>query len=166
MRQLEAEGLLAFKPGKGAVISPLSLDEIREVVELRARLEPELVTKAVPNLTNRDFEEAAAILNQSESALKDGNVFTWGEFNWRFHATLCAPSGRTLTVGILQNLHNLNQRYARLQISLAKWGRRAAPEHRAILAARSPENILTTGEELLRFGQQHRETRETNTKVK
>src|SRR6267143_4814424 len=35
MRQLEAEGLLIFQPGKGAVVSSLSLDEMTEVLELR-----------------------------------------------------------------------------------------------------------------------------------
>src|SRR5258708_2866426 len=58
MRQLEAEGLLNFQPGKGAVVSGLSLEEVAEVVELRAKLEPELLAKAIPRLTQDDFEEA------------------------------------------------------------------------------------------------------------
>ncbi|MGA7625696.1 MAG: FCD domain-containing protein [Candidatus Acidiferrales bacterium] len=69
------------------------------------------------------------------SRLKDHNVAVWGELNWRFHSTLCAPSGRALAMGIIQTLDSLNQRYARVQISLAKWEQRAAREQRAILAA-------------------------------
>jgi DNA-binding GntR family transcriptional regulator len=162
MRQLETEGLLIFQPGKGAVVSSLSLDEMTEVVELRAKLEPELLAKAIPHLAQEDVEEASGILDQFDVALKKGDVATWGEFNWRFHATLYAPSGCAVTMGIVENLHRLNQRYARMQISLTKWQQRAAREHRAILAAvRRPDkqktarllrdHILSAGESLARF---------------
>ena len=104
MRRLEAEGLLFFQPGKGAVVSGLSIAEITEVVELRAKFEPELLTKAIPKMTRDDFEEASEILVQFEFALKRGDVGTWGEFNWRFHATLYAPSGCAVAMGIVESL--------------------------------------------------------------
>ena len=167
MRQLEAEGLLYFQPGKGAVVSGLSVDEIAEVVDLRARLEPELLTSAIPHLTAEHFEEAREILDQFEIALKRGDVATWGEFNWRFHSTLYAPSGCAVTMGIVEGLHRLNQRYARMQISFTKWQQRAAREHRAILtaaarrdkpfAARLLKNhIVVAGDALVRFLSEHR----------
>jgi DNA-binding GntR family transcriptional regulator len=167
MRQLEAEGLLFFQPGKGAVVSGLSLDEFAELVELRARLEPELLAKAIPRLTGNDFDEASGILDQFETALKEGDVATWGEFNWRFHSTLYAPSGCSVTMGIVESLHRLNQRYARMQISLTKWQQRAAREHRAILAAARrgdkqkaarllKEHVLIAGEALVRFLEEQR----------
>ncbi len=162
MRQLEAEGLLIFQPGKGAVVSSLSLDEMTEVVELRAKLEPELLVRAIPHLTVEDFEEASGILDQFDVALRKGDVATWGDFNWRFHATLYAPSGCAVRMGIVESLHRLNQRYARMQISLTKWQQRAAREHRAILAAARcrdkqktarllREHIVSAGESLVRF---------------
>jgi DNA-binding GntR family transcriptional regulator len=167
MRQLEAEGLLEFQPGKGAVVSSLSLDEIREVLDLRANLEPVLIAKAIPHHTPAVLEEAASILEQFDTALKDGVVAAWGEINWRFHSTLYAPAGCPITMGILQNLHRLNQRYARIQISLTKWEQRAAREHRALLnACRKGEkrkapvmlkaHILTAGDALLRILKEER----------
>ena len=160
MRQLEAEGLLTFQPGKGAVISSLSLNEIAEVIELRAKLEPDLLAKAIPHLTAADFEEASGILDEFETALRNGDVANWGELNWRFHSTLYAASGCTMTMGIVQGLHHLNQRYARLQISLTKWEQRAAREHRAMLALcrrrekrkvvqMLREHIMTAGQALI-----------------
>jgi DNA-binding GntR family transcriptional regulator len=167
MRQLEAEGLLEFQPGKGAVVSSLSLDEIREVLDLRANLEPVLIARAIPHHTPAVLEEAASILEQFDTALKDGAVASWGEINWRFHSTLYAPAGCPITMGILQNLHRLNQRYARIQISLTRWEQRAAREHRALLnACRKGEkrkapvmlkaHILTAGEALLRILKEER----------
>lgn len=169
MRQLESEGLLTFQPGKGAVIPGLSLNEIAEVIDLRARLEPALIEKAIPRIKQTDLDEASSILDQFEAALRKGDVATWGEFNWRFHSTLYAPSGCTLSMGIVQGLHHFNQRYARIQISLTKWERRAAREHRAILASCRhkevrkatsllKEHILTAGQALVRFLDEKRGT--------
>lgn len=161
MRQLEAEGWLIFQPGKGAVISSLSLAEITEVVELRVKLEPQLLVKAIPHLSVFDFTNASDILDQFEAALLNRSVASWGEFNWQFHSALYGPSGSTLTMGIVQSLHNLNERYARVQISLTKWEKRVAREHRAILtacrrrdeqkaASLLKDHILTAGRALIR----------------
>ncbi len=135
MRQLEAEGLLLFQPGKGAVIPSLSLQQIEEVIDLRTKLEPELLAKAIPYLTIASLDEASSILDQFDVALKGHNVAIWGELNWRFHSTLYVASGCSLTMAIVQGLHHQNERYARIQISLNKWEQRAAREHRALLAA-------------------------------
>lgn len=170
MRQLEAEGLLVFQPGKGAVVSGLSLSEIGEVIDLRAKIEPDLLSKAITHLTAADFEQAKAILDEFETAFKKNEVATWGEFNWRFHSTLYAPSGCAITMGILQNLHHLNERYARVQISMTHWEQRAAQEHRDILeACRKRErrkaamllkdHILTAGQALIRVLEEQRKTK-------
>jgi DNA-binding GntR family transcriptional regulator len=172
MRQLEAEGLLEFQPGKGAVVSSLSLNEIREVIDLRADLEPRLLAKAIPRLTPAVLQEATSILDQFDAALKAGVVATWGESNWRFHSTLYAPSECPITMGILQSLHRLNQRYARVQIVMTKWEHRAAREHRALLSAcrrgdkqkasvMLREHILSAGEALLRLLKEQRSTDRT-----
>jgi DNA-binding GntR family transcriptional regulator len=167
MRQLESEGLLEFQPGKGAVVSSLSISEIQEVIELRANLEPNLLAKAIPHLTPAVLNEASSILDEFDAALTTGKVAMWGEINWRFHSTICAPSACPLTMGILQSLHHLNQRYARVQISLTNWEQRAAREHRAILGAcrigtqceaatMLREHILVAGDALLRLIKEER----------
>jgi DNA-binding GntR family transcriptional regulator len=170
MRQLEAEGLLVFQPGKGAVVSSLSISEIGEVIDLRAKIEPDVLSKAIAHLTTADLDQAQGILDGYEAALKKGDVATWGEFNWRFHSTLYAPSGCGITMGILQNLHHLNERYARVQISATHWEQRAQQEHRDILAAcRKRErrqaamllrdHILTAGQALVGLLKERRAAR-------
>ena len=173
-RQLEAEGLLVFQPGKGAIVSGLSLAEITEVVELRVKLEPDLLQKAIPHLTEEDCERAAEILDEFETALEARAVQSWGDFNWKFHSLLYGPSGRSLALGFVQNLHRLNHRYARMQIALTKWEQRAAREHRMLLGLSRrketakavqllKEHITTAGEALIDFLESHRvEARESS----
>ena len=135
LRQLEAEGLVTFSPHVGAVVSTLSLNEIRELFELRALLESEVLRRAVAHMHQEDLERAAAVLGEYRTAFRRGDVAAWGKLNWEFHAALLRPAGQPLTMGILQTLHNQSDRYTRLQLTLTHGEDRAREEHSAILEA-------------------------------
>lgn len=90
LRQLEAEGLVIFNPHRGAVVSELSLKQIRELFELRAEIEGDLIRRAVPKMTPEDHARADEILDAYEAALRSGQVSGWGSLNWQFHSTLYA----------------------------------------------------------------------------
>jgi len=177
MRQLEAEGLLLFQPGRGAVVSGLSMNELKDVIDLRAMIEPDILGKAIPHLTPADLELAKRILDDYEAALKKNEISKWGEYNWRFHSTLCAPSGCSTAMGILQSLHYLNERYANIQISVTHWQQRAAREHREILAACRrrdipkvkkllEDHIRSAGHALISFMEQQRQPNEKAAKAR
>src|SRR5262250_2703147 len=63
LRQLEAEGLVTFSPHRGAVVTALSLDEIDELFELRADIECDLLRRAIPRMTNEQFDRAIEVLD-------------------------------------------------------------------------------------------------------
>ena len=134
LRQLEAEGLVAFAPHKGAVVSGFSLEEIDELFELRAMLEADLLRRAVPRLTRDQLDGAAAILDRFDAALTAGDVSAWGELNWRFHSTLYEAAGRPVTLGTVERLHRHAERYMRMQLALTHGESRATAEHREMLA--------------------------------
>jgi len=135
LRQLEAEGLVTFNPHRGAVVSTLSLKQIRELFELRAEIEGDLIRRAVPNMTPEDDARASEILDAYEVALHGGQVPVWGALNWQFHSTLYAPADRDLTMSIVNKLHQHSDRYLRMQLALTHGEMRARHEHRAIAAA-------------------------------
>ena len=55
--QLESEGLILMVPHKGAVVSEWSIDEVNDVFDLRALLEPRLLEDSAPKLTTDDFAQ-------------------------------------------------------------------------------------------------------------
>ncbi len=65
LRQLEAEGLVTFSPHVGAVVSSLSLAEIKELFDLRALLESELLRRAIPHMHEDDLARAAGVLRST-----------------------------------------------------------------------------------------------------
>jgi DNA-binding GntR family transcriptional regulator len=135
LRQLESEGLVTFNPHRGAIVSTLSLPEIEEVFSLRANLEVELLTRALPKIGPSHLRQAEAVLATFKQALERGDMSAWGELNWQFHSTLYAPSDRPVTMEIVRRLHRQSERYLRLQIAFAHGAERADGEHRAIVRA-------------------------------
>lgn len=167
LRQLEAEGLVTFSPHVGAVVSSLSLRDIKELFEVRALIEADLLRRAVPLIGKEDLDRAEEVLGEYEVALKHGDVGAWGALNWQFHSTLYAPADQPLTMGIVQNLHNQSDRYLRMQLALTHGETRANEEHRAILQAVGERDaqhatsllvshILGAGRSLVEFLRDHR----------
>src|SRR5688572_8929261 len=141
LRQLEAEGLVAFSPHRGAIVSSLSLAEIEEVFDVRATLEPDLLRRAIPRLTTYQLDQADDILDRYAAALARADVSQWGELNWQFHASLYTPADRPISLSILQRLHQQSDRYLRMQLALTHGETRANEEHRAIAAAARAKDV-------------------------
>lgn len=87
-RLLEAQGLVENVPRRGVRVAAFSLDDLREVAEMRAALEVLALRNAAPHLT-------AAILDEAEEATRLGdrasNVEAWEEANRRFHRLILTP---------------------------------------------------------------------------
>jgi DNA-binding GntR family transcriptional regulator len=167
LRQLEAEGIVTFYPHRGATVSELSLAEIGELFEIRARLETDILARAVPHLTDAICDRAGQVLDSFDKAFETEEVTTWGQLNWQFHAALYEPADRPRTLTIIQNLHNNTDRYSRLQLLLTRGSARAQMEHRQILAlcrkreadaacALLERHILAAGNALIQFLAEHR----------
>ena len=132
-RQLAAEGLVTIHAHRGAVVSTLSPEEIAELFDLRALLEPDLIRRAVPRLTPADFAEAARILQAYSAAIDRDDLNAWGELNTEYHLALYRPAGRAQTLSIVRTLLANTDRYTRLQLALAGGTDRAKIEHAALL---------------------------------
>lgn len=135
LRQLDAEGLIAIVPNRGAVVPALSPEDIEELFAIRALLEPEVLKRSIPHLTEEDFEEAEAILRKYVSELRrDDHVSGWGRLNWQFHSTLYSRANQPRFMAVIRNVNNSGERYTRLQLYLTHGIKRANEEHDQILA--------------------------------
>jgi DNA-binding GntR family transcriptional regulator len=132
-RRLEAEGLVTLLPHRGATVSSLSLEDIRELFDLRALIEPDLLACAIARLRDDDLVRAEETLRAYERALSNQDVHAWGEMNTSFHLALYAPARRRLSLTIVQGLLANADRYTRLQLVLTAGTERAREEHRGLL---------------------------------
>jgi DNA-binding GntR family transcriptional regulator len=133
LMQLEAEGLVKIHPHRGAIVSELSTEEIGELFELRAILEPRLLKASAPRLTEDDYHRLNAILQEFSLALEAQHVSRWGELNTELHMVLYRHAGQPRSLGIVANLLQECDRHTRLQLSLAGKRERAEAEHAELI---------------------------------
>jgi DNA-binding GntR family transcriptional regulator len=135
LRQLEAEGLVTFNPHVGAVVSTLSLEEIKELFELRALIEADLLQRAIPLMRADHLQRAHAVLEEFAAACRRGDIEAWGTLNRDFHSILLEPAAQPLTMGVLRYLHNQTNRYTSLHQMVTRSQVSALAEHEALLDA-------------------------------
>ena len=134
LRQLDAEGLIAIVPNRGAIVPALSPDDIGELFSIRALLEPEVLKLSIPYLTEEDFHEADNVLRKYVSELrKQEHVSAWGRLNWQFHSILYSRANQPRFMAVIRNVNNSGERYTRLQLYLTHGVKRANEEHHQIL---------------------------------
>lgn len=143
LRQLDAEGLIAIVPNRGAIVPALSPSDIGELFSIRALLEPEVLKLSIPHLTQEDFAEADAVLQTYVSELrKQEHVSAWGRLNWQFHSILYSRANQPRFMAIIRNVNNSGERYTRLQLYLTHGVKRANEEHHQILEFCRQRNVV------------------------
>lgn len=130
LHQLEAEGLVTMQSHKGAVVSSLSIDDLEEVYEIRARLETWLLEQSMPLLAEQHYRRAEALLAQMVEDRRDEN---WSNLNWDFHATLYAPANRPQTLALVRKLYLNAYRHFPLPIRLTGSREKMNREHQVLL---------------------------------
>jgi DNA-binding GntR family transcriptional regulator len=132
LRQLQGEGLVDLYPNRGAFVSNPGVEELREVFELRILVETYALRLAVPHFSQEQMEACTSLLVQLESI---GNRADWSRVDQEFHAALYAPCGQSRTLGLIENLRGVVNRYYFLYLSPDSYGAECLKEHRAILDA-------------------------------
>ncbi|MEI9849915.1 MAG: GntR family transcriptional regulator [Sphingomonas sp.] len=112
LAQLESEGLVIREKYRGAIVPRLSVKEITEIYELRAMIEPYLLSHAIANITPRQIRELRGIVALSQDTDK---VSDWAGLNVDFHRKLYEVADKPLTLQVLDNLLVRADRYLKLQ---------------------------------------------------
>ena len=133
LKVLAAEGLVTMKVRRGAYVTEVSEQDLREVYELLALLEADAASAVASKATADERAELQALHQELEAALGDRDRFF--ALNERFHVRLLEMAGnrwRQQIVADLRKVMKLNRHH-----SLFKTGRMAESlaEHRDILEA-------------------------------
>lgn len=133
--RLAHEGLVE-QAGWGFTVRRLSLQDVREVFEVRLVLELEAARLAVVNLSDADADRLEAMLDEAERRFKSGQVDEYLQRARRFHVAIAQIAGNRLLLGMLESI---NDRIARIgNILVQRVSTRAAEvirENRAIMNA-------------------------------
>jgi DNA-binding GntR family transcriptional regulator len=133
--RLEAEGLLKLYPKKGALVLPVSAQEIADVVETRLLVEQHAVSKVVPSGAQL-LARLQELLEEQKRHADTGDLAAFAVADRCFHAEIVRAAGN----GILALLYDqLRDRQLRMGVATmhAEPGRIAKniAEHTEILEA-------------------------------
>jgi DNA-binding GntR family transcriptional regulator len=133
LRQLEALGLVVMKTHKGAVVTAMPQQAVKELSELRVLLECDILKHAIPRFTETDAKAAEMILSRLEYAYHRRDISTWGGLNWQFHKSLYTPANRPETLTVIEQVNIKIARFIRLQLLMTDAISDAEQEHRDLL---------------------------------
>ena len=111
IQRLEAEGFLAVHPRRGAFVMPLSLEDAREIFDLRATLEVKALRASIPALTSEQLQIARETCVASDGVT---DVVRYGELNVQFHRALYAGTCRPRLQAMIETLWSNAARYSML----------------------------------------------------
>jgi len=130
LRLLEMEGLVDFRGRRGAMVTGLSTGETREIYEMLAALETNVLRIAFPSITEETMAAAEKLLDKMEA---EPDCIVWREQNILFHTLLYESADRPMTLDHIARLRQQVDRYIRLH--LASMREESETQHRAILEA-------------------------------
>lgn len=159
LRQLQAEGLVRSLAHRRTEVIGLAVEEMLELIEIRAVLEGYLVAKAGPRLDAAAIQRLNEVCDEADRI--DDYGYNWVLKNWEFHRTLYQPSESKAAIALVERFNLRVERYVRRSGGMERL-RQAAAEHRRIVRdiekkdfaaarARMQEHILQTGEQVRRF---------------
>jgi len=132
LRLLEAEGIVAIHPTRGAFVARMDATEIGDIFKVRALLEGEALRLALPRLDTQDLDRAAALLDRLDA---EPDVGRWGALNRDFHLALYQPCGNARLLELIEAQHRAADRYVRVLLANLDYRLRSQHEHRKLLAA-------------------------------
>jgi DNA-binding GntR family transcriptional regulator len=139
---LGAEGLVHFQAHKSAIVAPLSLEELRQIYDIRLQLDPYAGALAATHAEEAALGEIKRLAQAPVSDNPNDQV----ALNRAFHRSIYSRSGNALLIEILDRLWESTDRYRIRLLSQNIHVLSAVREHIQIanaLRARDPDTVAS-----------------------
>jgi len=136
LRRLEGQGVIEFRQGRSAVVAPINVADLCDLLDARLLLESDLVARAARTASAAEVAVSDEALGHLASADRD-DPREVAACHGAFHRALAGPAASTWEQGLLEVLEHAFDRYVPLLLagrSLDGSGELGA-QHRALVAA-------------------------------
>ena len=120
VRELERLGLAEHVPHRGARVSRVSVEDLRDTYAARLLLESAAIRLAAAHLTDEQAHAARALLDEHVAAFRAGDDMRSRAAHADFHFGLYAASGSSWLPRLIRPLWENSERYRIASLSLAK----------------------------------------------
>lgn len=134
LRRLEQEKLIR-ESGKGSVIIGVGIEDLKDIYEIRSRIEGLAAYRCARLATDEQLAQLAEIADLQEFYTLKENPDSMSLTDTEFHKKIYELCGSDILSAMLSELHKKVGRYRRLSFSNSGRAAVAEEEHRAILEA-------------------------------
>lgn len=135
IRKLELEGLAIMIPRRGAIVADITVQDLKDVLELRGALEELAVQKACDSITEEQLTKLEQTAQMFKSCLAGTDLVRCVEADMAFHEVLYEAAGNKRLQQMLLNLREQMYRYRLEYMKDRNMHRLLAEEHDTICRA-------------------------------
>lgn len=134
LRRLTGDGLVEFEVNRGFFVADVGLDNVRQRLEVRLTLEPEIARLAAARRTHADLDAMRGAIELEEAARTSDDAH---DASRAFHLAVAAATGNDAFVRLLESLWiaDVGRRLLAERRRAPGWQHDDVAEHRAIVAA-------------------------------
>lgn len=135
LKRLESERYIKIIPQKGIIVREMTIQEMRDINDMRIALEGFIVKKLAPSFEVGDIERVEAMLEEQREADRAGDHRRFIKSDEMFHLYLCERCGNSI---LIDEMQRLRERFFTVGLFLVmKPGRMASTvaEHAIIVGA-------------------------------
>lgn len=138
---LSEERHVIYRTNRGAFVSDIDAEKVREIYEIRFFLESGALSLSLPKLRQTDYEEAERLMHL-EAKETDANKKVC--LDLAFHRALCRPCGRPYLLQLIEKIHDHVARYVNLTIYLMNFKRHPEYNHSELFKSCKRKKIEET----------------------
>lgn len=140
IHRLEQEGLVQLTPNKGAVVVGVSEKDLRDIYDIRMKLEGLASRWAAEQITEEDAKSLRDILELQEFYTAKGDLDQLRNLDSQFHERIYEISGSRTLRQTLSSLHHSIQRYRKMSFATKGRAQKVMGEHQRIVDAIAAHN--------------------------
>ena len=138
LRQLELEGLVKMIPNKGAFVTGITADDVKDIYAIRSLLEGLCARWATEHITEKQIEELEEIILLSEYHVKKAHgekSQQVAELDSKFHEVLYNASNSRILNHVLSDFHKYVRMARKASVANPERAEKSIEEHKRILEA-------------------------------
>ena len=135
-RQLELEGLIQIVPNKGAYVTGITIEDVKDIYMIRSKLEGLCAAWACEHITDEQLEEMEENIYLAKFHAERGHFEQMAELDSRFHEILYESCNSKMLEHLLKDFHQYVQRVRKKTLSTTERGIASNHEHQMIIEQR------------------------------
>jgi DNA-binding GntR family transcriptional regulator len=145
LRKLQAEGLITFER-RSVTVNQLSLEEVKQIFQIRGRLEMLAAEWAIEKVTDKDIEELRCILQKMDQ--ENITMKEWRKLNRTFHIRFYECAGSSLIIEAIENVWDKVEPYMAIYTSCVADFAEGHKQHIEMLSAIEKHDLALLVEEI------------------